>query len=324
MASLEKLKISLGRRRKGDVVQLLKSRSSSLFIRLVAYFLLFDVAFVFLYPFLNMLITSVMTIEDLNNIAVKWVPSVLHFKNYQYAYQQLGSANSWGYWGSLLNSVRLVVLTTFGHVVSCSMVAYALARYHYKGRGLMFVLVLLTIIVPIQSIIVPQYIVYSNLHIVEGVLPLIIPTFFGFGLKGGLFVFIFRQFFLGLPGELEEAARIDGCGAFRTYVRIIMPVSKTAILVVSVLSIVWHWNDYFEPALYLRSQGDFLLPQMLPNIYENMRKAGTDVTMMENRELYTLGVAMAATVLVVLPVFILYIFLQRKFMEGVERTGIVG
>lgn len=137
-------------------------------------------------------------------------------------------------------------------------------------------------------------------------------------------MFIFRQFFLGLPAELEEAARIDGCGAFGTYVRIILPTSRTAILVVSVLSIVWHWNDYFEPSLYLRDQSDFLLPQMLPNIYDNMVKASTDVTMMESQHMYTLGVAMAATTLVILPIFIMYMFLQRRFMEGIERTGIVG
>ena len=147
---------------------------------------------------------------------------------------------------------------------------------------------------------------------------------FGVGIRSGLFIFIYRQFFKGLPKELEEAAWIDGAGPFRTYFSIVIPLSGVAVLTVVIFSIVWHWNDYFEPALYLRSQGDFLLPQMLPNIYENMRKAGTDVTMMENRELYPLGLAMAATVLVVLPIFILYIFLQRKFMEGVERTGIVG
>lgn len=307
-----------------DILQRVKSRTSVWFIRIVAYFLLFDVAFVFLYPFLNMLASSVMSMEDLNNISVKWIPTSLHFKNYQYAFQQLGSANPLGYWGCLLNSLWLVLWTTAGHLISCSMVAYALSRYRYRGQKLMFALVLLTIIVPIQSIIVPQYIVYSNLHIVEGVLPLIVPTFFGFGLKGGLFVFIFRQFFLGLPAELEEAARIDGCGAFGTYVRIILPTSRTAILVVSVLSIVWHWNDYFEPSLYLRDQSDFLLPQMLPNIYDNMVKASTDVTMMESQHMYTLGVAMAATTLVILPIFIMYMFLQRRFMEGIERTGIVG
>jgi len=297
----------------------IRSRTSKIIIRIFVYVLLFDIAFVYLYPFLYMLVTSIKTVEDLNNISVKWIPSVINIKNYQFAF------NSLNYINSAKNSVFLAVITGIAHILSCSFIAYGFARYRFPGKNLLFALVLLTIVVPIQTIIVPQYIVFVRLGWVGTTLPIILPTFFGFGLKGGLFVFIYRQFFRNLPKELEEAAKIDGCGPIKTYLRIILPTSKAVILVTGTLSLVWHWNDYFEPNLYIDKTKDYLLPQMLPSIYAMMLQvqdaASTEMIML--KQLYNQGVIMAATVLSIMPLVIIYLFIQRHFIEGIEKSGIV-
>jgi len=183
--------------------------------------------------------------------------------------------------------------------------------------------VLLTIIIPIQVLIIPYVIMYSRVGWINTYLPLLVPTFFGFGLRGGLFIFIFRQFFSGLPYELEEAARIDGCSSFRTYWNIVLPVAGSALLVCTILSIVWHWNDYFEPAMYIMRPNIHLLPSKLPGLYTLITKEITE-DMAAADFISQEGIVMAATFLVILPILIVYLFLQKKFMESIERSGLVG
>ena len=156
--------------------------------------------------------------------------------------------------------------------------------------------------------------------------PLIIPTFLGFGLRGGLFIFIFRQFFRGLPAELEDAARIDGCGPVKTYSRIVLPISGAAIVVTVVLAMAWHWNDYYEPIIYLiGAPGKRMLPAVLPSMYEFLTGIDPEelgLSAAEIEEMYNEGFVMAATTLVMAPVMGVFIVLQRKFMASVVRTGL--
>lgn len=280
------------------------------------YILLLDLAFVFLYPFIHMIITSLKTSDDLMNITVKWLPNSLFLENYKIAFTTLS------YQRFFLNSFIVTLLATLGHVFVCAFIAYGFARYHFPGRDILFAVVIFSLIVPIQVLIFPMYIQYSKLNWINTYLPLTVPTFFGFGLRGGLYIFLFRQFFMGLPYELEEAARIDGCGPFQTFFRIVLPVSKASILVSTVLSMVWHWNDYFEPNIYLQSQTMGLLPSRLPYLYsmltsEEIIDASMDLVFNE-------AMVLAATFLVILPILVVYSVLQNKFMEGVERSGLTG
>ena len=165
---------------------------------------------------------------------------------------------------------------------------------------------------------------YADLGWANTLLPLIVPNFFGFGLRGGLYIFVFRQFFIGLPKELEEAAQIDGCGALRTYIRIILPNAKPAIVVNAILSMVWHWNDYYEPVFYITSSDKRLLPQVLASVAYHIRNSAGADSLANEEAVYTLGVLMAAAVLVLLPIVLVFFLLQRQFMEGIEHTGIVG
>jgi multiple sugar transport system permease protein len=294
-----------------------KFMSGKLIYRLGVYILLLDIAFVFMFPFLYMIITSLKTLEDLFDITVNWIPNSLQWSNYVLAFNLLK------YPHHFKNSLFMTIISTIGHLLSCSFIAYGFARFQFRSKNFFFTLVILTIIIPVQVIIIPLYVQYAKIKWVNTYLPLLVPTFFGFGLRGGLFIFIFRQFFLGLPPALEDAARIDGCNFVKTYWKIVLPISKPAILVCSILSMVWHWNDYYEPIIYLGKPSLLPLPSMLPSIYETFKKVVDTLESAKTTTMVTEGVVMAATFLVVAPLLIVYIFLQRQFVEGIERTGLV-
>lgn len=283
------------------------------------YVLLINLAFVFLYPFFYMIITSLKSPQDISDITVNWLINSVYVQNFKLAF------NSLDFVPALLRTIFLVVVSSLGHIMSCSLVGYGFARFDFKGKGLFFILLLMSIIVPLQTIIVPQYMLFATLGLSASSLAIILPTWLGFGLSGGLFIFIFRQFYLSLPRSLEEAASIDGCGILQTFIKIAFPASRSSMIVCLVLSLVWHWNDYFQPSIYITDSSQSLLPMQLPGLYELMKTSGGSDAMtgaMDN--IYTEGVAMAATTLVVLPMLIMYFFLQKQFVLGVERSGITG
>ncbi len=299
-------------------------RISDRIFRIGTYILLFDLAFVFLFPFFYMIITSLKTNADLYNFTVNWIPRTLRFENYVIAFRALE------YPKYFKNSFILTTLGTIGHLLACSFIGYGFARYNFPGKKLFFSIAILSIIVPVQTIIVPQYMIFCNLKWLNTYLPMIIPTFFGYGLRGGLFIFIFRQFYLGLPRALEDAAKIDGCGFLRTYWEIVLPVAQSALLVSLVLSLVWHWNDFYEPSIYLTKMSKLPLPTRINEIVDLVNApppeelyADLDIGMLEEEMAINNAVLMAGTFLVVIPIMTVFGFLQRKFMQGIERTGLV-
>lgn len=224
-------------------------RGGRLVVRLAMYLFLSIVSFVFLFPFLYMIITSLKSPYDLYDATVNWIPRSFFVANYATAFSKLG------YLPHFFISLFLTGAGIFTHIFVGSFVAYGLARYKFPGKTLLFGIVVLSIVVPTQVLILPQYIEFVALGWKDTYLPLLVPLFFGFGLRGGVFIFLFRQFFLGLPKSLEEAAKIDGCGYLGVYWRIALPTAKTSVLVCAVLALVWHWNEYFESAIYLSSAG---------------------------------------------------------------------
>ncbi len=290
-------------------------------LRFGFYFLLCSLSFIFLYPFITMIVKSLMTDDDLINITVKWIPSEATWSNYAIAFRRMNFKRY------IWNNVLVGVVATLGHMFSCALTGYAFARYKFRLKNVLFVLVILMMIVPVQVIIFPLYKQYSDWDWLNTFLPLTVPTFFGFGLSGGFFIFLYRQFFTGLPYEMEEAARVDGCGPVRTYARIMLPMAQAPTLVCVVLSLVWHWNDYFEPGIYINSNPDMrMLPSVLPMLYELLDQENH--TMIQVNELegivFNEAMLMAATFLCILPIMIAYLILQRRFMEGVERSGLTG
>lgn len=292
-------------------------------IRLLTYLILFDLAYIYIYPFLYMIVTSLKTNADLFDPTVNWIPRSIKLENFVMAFNALSFKQN------AINSVLYTVFGTVGHVLSCSLIGYGFARYRFPGKTLLFAIVLTSIIIPVQTLIVPMYLFYANLHLLNSYIPVILPTFFGFGLRGALFIFIFRQFFMGLPKELEDAARIDGCGFIKTFFRIVLPISNAVLLVSTVLAIVWHWNDFYEPEFFAGRTDMLPLPVSIQSIIPLLESPARVIQLMADmkvpdaEKVINNAVFMAATVIVVLPILIVFIFLQKKFMQGIERTGLV-
>ena len=288
-------------------------------VRIFMYVLLLDFAVVFMYPFFYMIVTSVKSPQDLTDSSVVWIVNEIYTANYELAYTTLN------YTSTLFRTIFYCLISTAGHIIACSFTGYGFARFKFKGKSFLFFLLILAMVVPVQTIIIPQYLLYIKLGIGNGFAPLLIPTWFGYGLRGALFIFIFRQFYLSLPKALEEAAAIDGCSPIKTFFRVAFPASASSIIVSIVLSIVWHWNEYYEPGIYLTEHSQKLLPMLLPNVYRLMNSAsGSELLAGDAAEIYTEGVVMAATFLVVLPVLIFYLAFQKRFRKGIETSGITG
>lgn len=290
-----------------------RRKSENLFFRLLMYLMLVNIAFAFLLPVLYLGSVSLMTVQDFIDPAVYWVPTTIHWDNLNLAFQSMH------YWNSLKNSLTIAVLAAVGQLITCAMAGYGFGRVQFPGREILFALVLFTFIVPPQTIIVPLFILYRKLGWIDTFMPFIVPAFLAHGLRGALFIIIFRQFFRRLPWELEDAARIDGCGPIRTFWRIMLPLAKPAIVVSFLFSLVWHWNDFYEPMMYLMQPANFTVPLRLNILWSSLN----ELTGGQGSELQNEPLMMAACLLVVLPPLVLYLFTQRHFVESVERTGLV-
>lgn len=292
-----------------EVSSALKKKGGRFLLRAATYFILTVFVFVFVYPFLTMLLNSFKYDFELRDLTKQWVLTRLNFQNYSDAAKHLN------YMHSLLNTLLVVVGSTAGHILSCSFIAYGFARFNFRGKTVMFMLVILTMIIPAQLLMMPLYIQFAKLSWIGSFAPIIVPTWFGFGLNGALFIFLFRQQLRSLPVSYEEAAKIEGCGSMRIYWSIIFPMLRGTMLVAGILSAIWHWNDYFEPSAYLTGSRQ-LLTQMLSNLnsYVAAQESGAGIAVSP--------IQLAACVLVILPLLILYLVFQRQFIKSVDLSGL--
>lgn len=288
------------------------------------YLTILSLSFVFMYPLLYMVSKSLMRPQDIADATIRWIPKDFSLVNYSIAMKEIN------FWRGLLNSSIISFGSAVLQVLSCSLVGYGFARYRFPGQALWMALVVFTFLVPPQTIVVPLFTFFLDLGWVNTHLPFIVPSALGHGLKGALFVLIFVQFYRRLPTVFEEAARIDGAGAFRTYWTIMFPLAKPAMLVVFLFSVVWHWNDLFQPNMYLLVPEYFNLAQNMALFNGNANLEFQQATQSISAS-SAIGLAptlqnqiMAAAVLTLLPVLILYMFTQRYFVESVERSGIAG
>lgn len=278
------------------------------------YIILTSVAVIYLQPVFYMISTSLKTQSDLLDPTVNFFPRVLDWDNYEVAIRGLK------YVQALWQTALIAILAALFQTVSCALTGYAFARLYIPFKNFWFAIVLLTFLIPIQTMFIPIYVLYAKLGWLNTPLPFLIPALFGQGLKGALFVMIFRQFFATFPKELEESARMDGSGAFRTFYRIMLPLSRPAMLVVGLFSFVWHWNDTFEPSMYLKDVNLIMMGNQMSQMPTNLQTiAGNALVPFDLIETQM----MAAAFLVILPPLLLYAFAQRYYVEGIERTGIV-
>jgi multiple sugar transport system permease protein len=273
------------------------------------YIALIALSVVFIVPFFYMIGHSLMTVNDILNPNIKWLPRAPYLDNYKYAF------NSMNYFHYLFRTVGVVAIAVLGQVLSCSFVAYGLARVKFRFSGVIFALVLFMLIVPPQTIIVPSYIMYSKVGWLNTFFPIVVPCFFSMGLNGGLLVFVFRQFFKGMPSELENAALIDGTSIFGAYFRIIFPNAKPAILTTSILSFVWQWNNSFEPSVYFTDVSKGLLTMQLNLLQKNVSSAVSGID-------FNAGINMAGTFLTVAPIILVFLAIQGQFMKNMANSGL--
>jgi len=301
------------RQAKSSLLERLQGRQARhIASRIVMLVLLIDVAFIFLLPIMRLISQSLMNIMDLYDPTVSWLPRRWAWENYSQAYAALA------FWPAFKRSILVAGGAAILQTLSCAIVGYGFARFKFPGRDRLFLLVLFAMIVPPHALIIQNFILFSKppFQWLETYYPFLVPSAFGMGLRGALFIFIYRQFFKGLPWELEDAAMIDGAGPFRIFFRVMLPLAQPVILVVFLFSLVWHWNDTLEPSLYLSRPEQFFLPQRL-SIVESALES------FQLRGMWGTGTIMAATLLVILPLIILYAFTQRYFVTSIERTGLI-
>ena len=280
--------------------------------------ILTGLAFIIIYPILYMISIAFRPVAEMFDPAVVWIPKSFTVDNMKMAIEKMNLFNPALESNSLMNTFLLDVVSAVLQVIFASTVGYGFARYDFKGNKILFAMVILTMIVPINSIIIPTYINYSALGIVDRLASFYIPAIFGMGIRAGFSIYIFRQFFKGMPKELEDAAAIDGCGFIRTFIQIFVPNAKSAYLTVFLFSIVWYWNDFYYSYMF------FPKKQTVSIALSNLRSVlnqSLDVT----RDPYViLTIMQAGCLLSVIPLLLFYLVLQRQFTESIERTGIVG
>ncbi|PYI56340.1 carbohydrate ABC transporter permease [Paenibacillus flagellatus] len=290
-----------------------KEADKGLLFRLFLYLILIDTAYIYLNPILFMISTMVKNANDLLDPAVSWIPRSIYTGVLQDAWTKLRYPTAFTI--STLLSLSVAVFQT----ISCAVAGYAFARLDFPFKRFWFFCLIVSFIVPTQVVILPNLIAASQFGLMKTYIPIVAPALFGHGLKGALFVIIYRQFFSTQPKELEEAAKIDGASVFRIFFRVMLPLAKPAILVVFLFSFVWTWNDYYLPSMYLNGVKDVPLSMGISQISAVLDQQAKEF----GPSIFDEPLKMATSFLIILPPLLLYMFTQRWFVEGVERTGLV-
>lgn len=302
-----------------------KKRASHIAILCVRYFFLLALSYVVLFQLFYMISYAIRPEADTYNPSVVWIPSVLTGENFSVAFETLRYVSS-GVQSLLVGQVSALI-----EVFVCAVIAYGFARFEFKEKNFVFFLIVVTIMVPVQMLIVPMYLNYSHFDVL-GILDLFrrltgvdlrpnlldtgwtfyLPSLFGVGLRSGLFIFIYRKFFEGLPRELEEAAYVDGAGPMRTFLSVILPSSGVVFLTVTIFSSIWHWNESYMAGMFTIDRKP--LAVMLEMFSMSAKNLGHD----------TRNARMAGCLLFIAPMLLMYMVLQRKFVQSIDRVGIVG
>jgi len=259
----------------------------------------------FLIPFVWMVGTSLKPDAQLTIYPPVWIPHPVLWKNYPDALAFLPKSSLYGLI-NVRNTLIIAIMSVIGTVLSSSLVAYGFARLRWPGKDWVFGLVLATMMLPDAVTMMPRFLIFRELHWIDTLSPLWVPSFFASAFN----VFLLRQFFLGIPKELEDAAKIDGCGYFGTWWRIMIPMVKTPIAAVTIMSFLASWKDFLGPLIYISSPEKMPLSYLL-QLY-NSSHGGEPQYLM------------AVTTLVILPVVVLFFFTQRYFVEGVSLSGLGG
>ncbi|MCQ6560713.1 carbohydrate ABC transporter permease [Paenibacillus mendelii] len=279
--------------------------------------------FIILFPLFLRLSVAFRSKVDIYDPTVLWIPKHFTLDNLKIAIETTH------YFSTLLNTLLISSGTTLIQLAACALAAYAFARLKFRGSGLLFGMVIFTIVVPPQTIMIPLYLTYryfdffglvglfsgkESVNLIDTFWPFLISSATAMGLKNGLYIYIFRQFFRGIPKEIEEAALVDGAGVFKTFYRIMVPNAIPAVVTVLLFSFVWQWNDSYYVSLFLSK-----VKVLSTGLMDMGVAIGAEPDPVYQSMLMNTGV-----LLTMAPLIIMYLFVQRYFVESVERTGLVG
>lgn len=261
---------------------------------------LIGASFVMLYPLLWMLASSLKPEDEIfSNPSI--IPSAINFDSYPRGWSSLRFSFGTFAWNSLV----IAVLAVVGNVISCSLAAFAFTRLRFAGRDFWFAMMLGTLMMPHHVVLIPQYVLFLNLDWVDTILPLVVPKFLA---VDAFFIFLMVQFFRGIPRELDEAAAMDGCGPWRIYWKIMLPLSLPVLATAAIFTFIWTWDDFFAPLIYLNDMGSYTVQLGLRSFVDSTGKSDW-------------GGLFAMSTLSLLPVFVLFLFFQKLLIDGIATTG---
>lgn len=266
--------------------------------KIIVYVILISLSLAFIFPLYWMIRTAVSTTADVFTKDIKIFPTTIVFTNYIKAFQSAPFIKFF------FNTAFITIVNIVGTLITSSLCAFGFSRLDWPGRDRVFGVLMTALMVPYAVLIIPHFVGWSYLKMTDSFAPLIIPAFFG----GGLFnIFLLRQFFMGLPKELDEAAYIDGASTFQIYSLVIIPLSKQALIVVGLLTFLANWNDYMAPLIYISSEKNYTLMLGLNQFIGGYNSQWE--------------LMMAAATIVIIPSLIIYSIAQKHFIEGIAMTG---
>ncbi len=289
--------------------------TDGLLYKLLVYTLLVSLAYIYLYPVLYMVTNSFMTMSDIINVAVRWIPSSLNWENYRLVWTGIN------YPRALLDALILAVVPAFSATVSSAIIGYGFARYRMPFKRLLMVLMIMSFIIPPQITMLPTFRMYANYDLLGSLRAFVYPAILGQGLNGAIYILVFYSFFKMIPKSLEESAQLDGAGPITVFTKIALPLAVPAIIIVFLFSFVWYYNETYLAGLFLRGSEMTTLPLRIEQYISNFTSIYPEGS--PARELFQ-AVRLAGYILALLPLLIIYFFTQKYFVESIDRTGITG
>lgn len=285
--------------------------------------ILFGLGFVIMYPLIYMISCAFRERADMTDPTVMWIPRHLTLDILR------ETLDAMDFWNTLKTTLFLNIGCSLVQVISCAVTGYGFARFKFKGKSFLFLIVIMMILVPPQVIALPLYSQFRHfgigdlaVNLIDNSLTMYLPAITGNGIRSGLMILIFRQFFKGLPKELEDAAYIDGCGPFRTFIQVMIPNAASSFLTVFLFSVVWYWNDYYVSSTFFTNTKTVAL--MLQNLDTELKIRLFDSATVEISPREQIVWKEAGCLLSITPLLVMYVCLQKYFTEGIERSGLVG
>lgn len=296
---------------------------------IIRLFFMLGMAFVILYPIIYMLSMAFRSSADIYDMSIVWIPKHFTMENFKILFEDLD-------FGSAIKNTAIVsVVCTLLQIIVCALTGYGFARFDFKGKNILFLVAIFTIIVPPQMINLPNYLLFSDfdifniihtitngdfhLNLLDNFGTVFSLSALGQGIRSGVFILIFSQFFKGIPKELEEAAMIDGCGYFKTYTKIMLPNAGGSMLIALILSMVWYWNDYYTMSTFFTK---------IRTLSVKIAELKTSLSSVMSNDAYDpykiMTIQQAACIICLIPMLIMYIVLQKRFSRSIATSGLVG